>query len=83
MRGQIGHAPCPAVRRRTTGKTPFGNDAASTANDFRSALEFSFDGVFEQIVFAITDWSPERMFLGPFCKAFGELNNPNRGLPLS
>ena len=61
----------------------FGNDAASTANDFRSALEFSFDGVFEQIVFAITDWSPERMFLGPFCKAFGELNNPNRGLPLS
>jgi len=30
------------------------------------ALENEFSGAFSDIVFAITDWSPERKFLGPF-----------------
>jgi hypothetical protein len=38
--------------------------------DFRQALENKFSGVFSDIVFAITDWSPERRFLGPFRKVF-------------
>jgi uncharacterized protein (TIGR02452 family) len=48
----------------------FGNDAYRTAFDFRQALETEFNGVFSDIVFAITDWSPERRFLGPFRKVF-------------
>jgi uncharacterized protein (TIGR02452 family) len=48
----------------------FGNDPARTARDFRVALEGDFDGAFRQVTFAITDWSPERRFLGPFREAF-------------
>ena len=44
----------------------FGNDTERTARDFRSLLEGEFAGVFREVVFAITDWSPERKFLGPF-----------------
>jgi hypothetical protein len=38
--------------------------------DFREALENQFRGAFSDIVFAITDWSPERRFLGPFRDVF-------------
>ena len=48
----------------------FGNDVTRTAADFRGALESEFAGVFSDVVFAITDWSPERKFLGPFRDAF-------------
>ena len=48
----------------------FGNDAHRTATDFRHALENDFSGAFTDVVFAITDWSPERKFLGPFREAF-------------
>ena len=48
----------------------FGNDPERTAADFRDALETEFRGAFSEIVFAITDWSPERKFLGPFRDAF-------------
>lgn len=48
----------------------FGNDPRQTALDFCDALETSFDGVFEHIVFAITDWSAERRFLSPFHQVF-------------
>jgi uncharacterized protein (TIGR02452 family) len=48
----------------------FGNDTHRTAADFRAALEDQFRGVFSDIVFAITDWSPERKFLGPFRDVF-------------
>ncbi len=48
----------------------FGNDAHRTATDFRQALEDEFSGAFSDIVFAITDWSPERRFLGPFRVVF-------------
>ncbi|MCA9011263.1 MAG: TIGR02452 family protein [Planctomycetaceae bacterium] len=48
----------------------FGNDPHRTAEDFRSAIEKDFAGHFSTIVFAITDWSPERRFLAPFRAVF-------------
>jgi uncharacterized protein (TIGR02452 family) len=48
----------------------FANDPLRTAIDFRSALEGEFEGVFSNIVFAISDWSPERRYLGPFRRVF-------------
>lgn len=48
----------------------FGNDPQRTASDFRSALEGEFESMFGEVVFAITDWSPERRFLGPFRDVF-------------
>jgi uncharacterized protein (TIGR02452 family) len=47
----------------------FGNDPASTAKVFRELLEDEFLGCFGEVVFAVTDWSPERKFLGPFANA--------------
>jgi len=44
----------------------FANDPYRTAMDFRLALDNDYSGTFSDIVFAITDWSPERRFLGPF-----------------
>ncbi len=37
----------------------FRNDPHRTAMDFRQALEHDFSGAFSEVVFAITDWSPE------------------------
>lgn len=48
----------------------FANDPHRTALDFRQALETDFRGAFSDIVFAITDWSPDRKFLGPFRDVF-------------
>lgn len=48
----------------------FANGPHRTAVDFRQALESDFKGAFSEIVFAITDWSPERRFLGPFRDVF-------------
>ena len=48
----------------------FENDPHRTARDFRQALEKDFGGAFSDIVFAITDWSPERKFLKPFSDVF-------------
>ena len=48
----------------------FSNDPTRTARDFRAALETEFAGAFSEVVFAITDWSPDRRFLGPFRDAF-------------
>lgn len=50
----------------------FGNDPVRTAHDFREALETDFTGEFQEVVFAIADWSPERRFLGPFRDVFAE-----------
>lgn len=44
----------------------FENDPVRTAEDFRRALEGPFAGAFSEVVFAITDSSPERRTLGPF-----------------
>lgn len=54
----------------------FANDPVRTANDFRSALEGEFAGAFSAVVFAITDWSPERRVLGPFRQAFSAPHAP-------
>ncbi len=48
----------------------FENDTHRTALDFRKALEGEFSGAFSDVVFAITDWSTERRFLGPFRDVF-------------
>jgi uncharacterized protein (TIGR02452 family) len=48
----------------------FANDPNRTAVDFRCAVEGEFGGAFSDIVFAITDWSAERRFLGPFRQVF-------------
>src|SRR5271167_1548793 len=53
----------------------FENDPQRTANDFRQALEGDDSGTFSEIVFAITDWSPERRFLGPFRDVFAADGN--------
>jgi uncharacterized protein (TIGR02452 family) len=49
----------------------FGNDTEEIANLFRAALTGPYAGVFDRVVFAITDWSAERRFIGPFQRAFG------------
>ena len=48
----------------------FANDPHRTAKNFQQALENDFGGSFSDIIFAITDWSPERKFLGPFRDEF-------------
>lgn len=48
----------------------FKNDPRRTAEDFRRALETQYAGTFATVVFAITDWSEERRFLGPFRDVF-------------
>jgi uncharacterized protein (TIGR02452 family) len=48
----------------------FENDSYRTASDFRHALESDYNGAFSDIVFAITDWSPERKYLAPFRDVF-------------
>ena len=48
----------------------FANDPVRTAHDFHAALGGQFRGSFREVVFAITDWSPERRFLGPFRDVF-------------
>ena len=45
---------------------------AACAAKLSIALETEFCGAFTEIVFAITDWSPERKFLGPFREAFAD-----------
>jgi uncharacterized protein (TIGR02452 family) len=54
----------------------FRNDAAQTARDFRDALCGPYRGAFREVVFAITDWSPERRTLGPFRDVLADC--PNR-----
>lgn len=44
----------------------FGNDGYEIAGLFKRALEENFVGAFENVIFAITDWSEEDRFIGPF-----------------
>jgi uncharacterized protein (TIGR02452 family) len=53
----------------------FENDPQRTATDFRQALEGDYSRTFSEVVFAITDWSPERKFLGPFRDVFAADDN--------
>jgi uncharacterized protein (TIGR02452 family) len=50
----------------------FGNDCSEIAGLFHDALTGQFRGVFEQIIFAITDRSKERRFIGPFLGQFAQ-----------
>ncbi|WP_232433068.1 TIGR02452 family protein [endosymbiont of Ridgeia piscesae] len=59
----------------------FGNDPHRTARDFRQALENDFNGAFSDIVFAITDWSLKREFLGPFRDVFAASGNDHVPVP--
>jgi Ca-activated chloride channel family protein len=48
----------------------FGNDGNEIAGLFHKALHENFQGVFQHIVFAITDWSDDHRFIGPFQRVF-------------
>lgn len=48
----------------------FANDPHRTAADFRQAIESDSGDAFSDVVFAISDWSPQRKFLGPFRDVF-------------
>ena len=48
----------------------FGLDGDMMAQIFRDALLVPFRDVFDEVVFAITDWSPEKRFISPFQRAF-------------
>lgn len=48
----------------------FGNDPREIAQLFRAALAGPYRNVFAEVIFAIVDWSPDRMFIGPFEQAF-------------
>lgn len=50
----------------------FGNDIDEIAELFGKALEDNFCGAFDHIVFAITDWSEDEKFIGPFKKRFSK-----------
>src|SRR5262245_49860111 len=48
----------------------FGGDTEEVAGLFRQALDGPARGVFDRVVFAVTDWSDEQRFIGPFRRAF-------------
>jgi uncharacterized protein (TIGR02452 family) len=48
----------------------FGNDPAHVAGCFARDLDGPFAGAFEEIVFAVVDWSEERRFIRPFAERF-------------
>lgn len=50
----------------------FDNDPVATATTFKDELVGEFAGAFEDVVFAITDWSSVRRMLGPFRDVFSE-----------
>jgi uncharacterized protein (TIGR02452 family) len=48
----------------------FGNDGDLVAGIFHEALHGEFRGAFDHVVFAVTDWSEEGRFIGPFARRF-------------
>lgn len=62
----------PALVLGAWGCGAFGNDPYQVALDFRQALETKFHEAFSHVVFAVTDWSPERRFLGAFRDVFDQ-----------
>jgi uncharacterized protein (TIGR02452 family) len=48
----------------------FGNDPAVVARAFGAELDGAYAGVFEEVVFAVLDWSEERRFIRPFVERF-------------
>lgn len=50
----------------------FGNDSREIAKLFGAALSGEASGVFKNVVFAITDWSEDSRFIGPFQRVVGK-----------
>jgi uncharacterized protein (TIGR02452 family) len=48
----------------------FGNVSNLIAGLFRKALEDNFRGAFEYVLFSITDWSVDEIYIGPFKSNF-------------
>ncbi|MBX3232129.1 MAG: TIGR02452 family protein [Labilithrix sp.] len=48
----------------------FKNDPAVVAGAYRSELDGAFAGVFDEVVFAVLDWSDDRRFVRPFAERF-------------
>ena len=48
----------------------FANDPAVVARAFGAELDGAFAGVFDEVVFAVLDWSEERRFIRPFAERF-------------
>ncbi|MFO0643639.1 MAG: TIGR02452 family protein [Polyangiaceae bacterium] len=48
----------------------FGNDPKVVADAYADELAGAYAGVFEEVVFAVLDWSPERRFVRPFVERF-------------
>ena len=48
----------------------FQNEPTHVAACFRQELDDAFAGTFEEVVFAVLDWSEERRFIEPFERAF-------------
>ena len=49
----------------------FGNDPGLIAKLFGDALRGPFAGCYRRVIFAVTDWSSEQRFIGPFTQEFG------------
>lgn len=50
----------------------FGNEGSVVSRLFKKAISENFQGVFKQITFAISDWSSNQKFIGPFKKTFND-----------
>jgi uncharacterized protein (TIGR02452 family) len=48
----------------------FANEPEIVADQFARALDGPFAGVFDEVVFAVLDWSAERRFVRPFAERF-------------
>jgi uncharacterized protein (TIGR02452 family) len=48
----------------------FGNDAGVVARAFGAELDAAYAGAFDEVVFAVLDWSDERRFIRPFAERF-------------
>ncbi|MFO0741603.1 MAG: TIGR02452 family protein [Labilithrix sp.] len=48
----------------------FKNSPVVVADAYRADLEGAFKGVFEEVVFAVLDWSEDRHFVRPFAERF-------------
>ena len=60
----------------------FGNEGHEIAGLFHKALEENFRGVFRHIVFAVTDWSDDHRFIGPFQQVFRQTHELKSSDPL-
>ncbi len=48
----------------------FANDPAFVARTFGAELEGAYAGVFDEVIFAVLDWSADRRFIRPFVERF-------------